>query len=74
MFMLFNLFKERELRFGRRMVPFIMESGNLENMMDMVPTVYHSRERRSMQRSTAEVGKMERKMYVLDLLPHVHYK
>lgn len=64
-----NLFKERELRFGRSLVPSIMESGNSENVMDMVPTVYYSQEQESMKGGTAEDGKMERSMYVSDIPP-----
>lgn len=64
MFMLINLFKERELRFGESVVPFIMESGNLENVMDMVPTAYYSQEKRNTKGSTVEDGKMGRSMYV----------
>lgn len=51
-----------ELRFGRSPVPFIMASGNLENVMDMVPTVCYSQKQRNMQRSTVVDGKMERSM------------
>lgn len=70
--LLIIFFKGRELRFGRSLVPFIMESGNLENVMDMVPTVCYSQKQRSMQGSTVVDGKMERSMYVFDILLYLH--
>lgn len=53
-------------------MPFIMESGNLENVMDMAPTVYYSQKQRSMYGSTVVDGKMERSMYVSDTLLYTH--
>lgn len=38
----------REFRCGRNLVLFMMESGNLENVMDMVPMVCCSQNQRSM--------------------------
>ena len=63
--------KGKELRFGRTPVPFMMESGNMENVMVMVPTVFCSQKQRSMQGSTAVDGKMGGSMYVFELL-HAH--
>lgn len=59
-------FKGRGLRFGGSLVPFMMESGNMENVMDMVPTACCSQTQRSTQRNTAVNGRMEKSMYVLD--------
>lgn len=53
-------------------MPFIMESGNVENVTDMVPTVCYSQKQRSMQGSTVVAGKMERSMYVFDILLNMH--
>lgn len=53
-------------------MPFTMESGKTENAMDMVPTVYFSQKQRSMKRSTAVDGKMEKSMYVFDMLLYMH--
>lgn len=44
----------------------------MENAMDMVPTVCFSQKQRSMQRSTAVDGKMEKSMYVFDMLLYTH--
>ena len=61
-FLFFIFLQGMELRFGRSPVPFIMASGNMENVMDMVPTACYSQKQRNMQRSTLVDGKMERSM------------
>lgn len=72
MFVYYYFFKGREPKFGRSLVPFIMESGNVENVTDMVPTVCYSQKQRSTLGSTVVDGKMERSMYVLDILLNMH--
>ncbi len=52
-------------------MPFMMESGNMESVMDMVPTVCDSQRQRSMQGSTVVDGKKERNMYVFDILSYI---
>lgn len=68
--MLHYSFKGRELRFGRSLLPFMMESGSLENVMDMVPTVCCSQDQMSTPQSTVVDGKMERSMYVFESVLH----
>lgn len=67
--MLFNAFKERGYRFGRHAAPFTMETGSMENVMDMVPTVYSFQGQSSMKGSTVGDGRMEKSMYVCGKLP-----
>lgn len=69
----YNFLKGRGLMFGRNLVPFIMVSGNMANVMDMVPTVCYFQKQSSMQRSTVVDGKMEKSMYVFDFSAiHAH--
>lgn len=65
-------YKAREIRLGRSLVPFIMESGNSENVTGMVPTAFYSQNQRSMWRSTVVNGQMERSMYVSAIMFHMH--
>lgn len=68
--LLIIVFKGKELRSGRSLVPSITESGNLENVMGTAPSVCCTQKLRSMQGSTAVDGKMERSMYVFDIRAH----
>lgn len=53
-----HLIKEKELKFGRRMVPFMMGTGNLENVTDMATTAFYSQKPMSTQDCTVVDGKM----------------
>lgn len=64
----FVIYKEKGLRFGRRMVPSITESGNKANPMDTVPTLCSSHKQRSMSENTAASGKTGKNMYVFYIL------
>lgn len=62
-----NFFKGGGLRFGIKLEPFTLESGNMGDVMDTGLTACWSQEQRCMQRSTVANGKMEESMYVRHL-------